>query len=240
MVRLALAVLMALVATLLANGTRAKEQDSAPRAVVERAVEAHGGAIWLHPRTLELVGTATFYDPLTGAVRQIAEDYRMWRSFEEGRRAAHEASGKVRIIARKEGKLLFEIGYDGETTWTERGVMPQAEADAYWASNFGFGIIRSALQKGFALHSAPPRKIQGRETQMVRITDPKGRDTLFGFDAESGFITYMGFRTPRGFHERFYEDFVRLDNGWVQARHVTLIYDGMVSNEVFWKNARIE
>jgi hypothetical protein len=163
----------------------------------------------------------------------------MWRTFEEGRTAAHEASGKVRIIARSAGRLLFEVGFDGETTWTERGIMPRAEADAYWASNFGFGIIRSALEEGFALSSAPPRDIGGRRTNMVRIRDPRGMQTLFGFDAESGLVTYMAFVSPRGFHERLYDDFVRLENGWVQARRVTLLYDGVIANTVFWRETRV-
>ncbi|GAB4481081.1 MAG: hypothetical protein OHK0018_12480 [Erythrobacter tepidarius] len=217
----------------------AETVEPTPRAIVERAVAAHGGAVWLDPVTLELAGTATFYDPATGAVRFVADDYRMWRTFEEGRTAAHEASGKVRIIAKAGEKVIFEVGYDGQTTWTERGIMPRAEADAYWASNFGFGIIRSALEDGFALHHAPPREIAGRQSDIVRIVDPKGAQTLFGFDRESGFVTYMAFTTPRGFHERFYSDFVRLANGWVQARRVTLLYDGIIANSVFWRETRV-
>ncbi|WP_296719898.1 hypothetical protein [Erythrobacter sp.] len=225
-------------AWLAAGPLAAEPAEQTPRAVVERAVAAHGGALWLDPGTLELSGTATFYDPATGAVRSTAEDYRMWRTFEDGRTAAHDASGKVRIIARSGDKLLFEVGYDGETTWTERGIMPRAEADAYWASNFGFGIIRSALEAGFELHHAPVRDIGGRSTNIIRIRDPQGQQTLFGFDADSGFITYMAFGAPRGWHERLYSDFVRLENGWVQARQVTLLYDGIIANRVFWSEAR--
>lgn len=227
------------VAGLAAASLAAAPPEHSPREVVERAVAAHGGALWLDPGTLELAGTATFYDAATGAVRAQADDYRMWRTFEEGRTAAHEASGKVRIVAKSAGKVLFEVGYDGESTWTEKGIMPRAEADAYWASNFGFGIIRSALEDGFELHRAPPRDIGGRLTEMVRIRDPKGQQTLFGFDVQSGFITYMAFDTPRGWHERFYSDFVRLENGWVQARRVTLIYDGIIANTVFWRETRV-
>lgn len=218
---------------------QAQPSDPAARAVVERAVAAHGGDLWLEPETLELVGTATFYDPATGAVRSEADDYRMWRTFEDGRTAAHEASGKVRIIAKSGERVIFEVGYDGETTWTERGIMPRAEADAYWANNFGFGIIRSALEEGFALQTAPQRDIGGRRTNIVRILDPNGMQTLFGCDAESGFVTYMAFDAPRGFHERLYGDFVRLENGWVQARRVTLLYDGIIANSVFWRETRV-
>lgn len=226
-------------AGLAANARAATPPDRSPREVVERAVAAHGGALWLNPGTLELAGSAVFYNPETGAIRSTADDYRMWRTFEDGRTAAHEASGKVRIVAKAGEKVLFEIGYDGETTWTERGIMPRAEADAYWSSNFGFGIIRSALNERFELNHAPARDIGGRSTNIVRIRDPEGQQTLFGFDAESGFITYMAFDAPRGWHERFYSDFVKLENGWVQARRVTLIYDGIVANSVFWNETRV-
>ena len=222
-----------------ANAQDARPESPTPRSIIERAVEAHGGEVWLEPGTLQLSGTATFYDAKTGAVRSKADDYRMWREMDAARTSARGASGKVRIIAKAGENLIFEVGYDGETTWTERGIMPKAQADAYWATNFGFGIVRQALKKGFALASAPARNLRGRGTHLVRITDPGGAETLFGFDAESGFITYLAFDTPRGFHERLYEDFVRLDNGWVQARSVTLLYDGIMSNTVFWSETRV-
>ena len=225
-------------AVMLATPVEAQEEPT-PRKVVERAIKAHGGDVWLTPRTLQLSGTATFYDTKTGEVRLTADDYRMWREMDADRTSAHGASGKVRIIAKAGERLVFEVGYDGETTWTERGVMPKAQADAYWATNFGFGVVRQSLKEGFSLSFAPPRNVRGRGTRIVRITDPKGADTLFGFDNESGFITYLAFDTPRGFHERLYDDFVKLENGWVQARSVTLLYDGMMNNTVFWSETKV-
>ena len=164
----------------------------------------------------------------------------MWREFERGRTVAHGADGKVRIIAKSGERILFEVGYDGETTWTQNGIMPKDQADAYWANNFGFGIIRSALDDGFALSFAPSRTVSGHKVSLVRVTDPQGQETLFGFDLESGFIRYMAFDSPRGFHERIYDDFVRMpESGWVQARSVTLRYDGIVSNTVQWDSVTI-
>ncbi|MEM9500535.1 MAG: hypothetical protein AAF941_01695 [Pseudomonadota bacterium] len=219
------------------------QQPVTARQIVERAITAHGGELFLEPGTLQLSGSAIFYDSTTGEPRSIASDYRMWRVMDAERTSAHGAAGKVRIRAQSDasddGEVIFEVGYDGETTWTERGIMPKPQADAYWASNFGFGIIRSALDEGFTLRSLPPRDFVGRLTEIVRITDPQGQATLFGFDGESGFIRYMAFDSPRGFHERLYDDFVRLDNGWVQARSVTLLYDGVISNTVFWTETRV-
>lgn len=222
-----------------AEGVAPAQGERTPREVVGRAVEAHGGEIWLEPGTLRLSGSAIFHDGQTGAVRARADDYRMWREMDRSRSSAHGASGKVRIIAKSADRLIFEVGHDGETTWTERGIMPKRQAEAYWATNFGFGIVRKALGEGFELAFAPPRDIRGRHTLLVRITDPNGAETLFGFDAESGFITFLAFDTPRGFHERFYADFVRLENGWTQARSVTLLYDGVMSNTVFWAETKV-
>lgn len=224
---------------LLSSPLRA-ELPLTPREIVERGLAAHGGDVFVDPKTLQLEGTAVFFDPATGQIRSNARDYRMWREFERGRRVAHGADGKVRIVAKDGESVLFEVGYDGETTWTQDGIMPKPQADAYWANNFGFGIVRSALDEGFKLSFVPPRTIAGHGVSVVRITDPGGQETLFGFDDESGFIRYMAFDSPRGFHERIYDGFVRLpESGWVQARSVTLLYDGVISNTVFWKKVTL-
>lgn len=211
------------------------EADEA-RAIVARGIAAHGGDIWLKPGTLALSGTAVFFAADSTEPSRRASDYRMWRMLDPSRSSAHGADGKVRIIARDDAGVIFEVGYDGETTWTERGIMPKARADAYWASNFGFGIIRSALRDGFTLQTVPSRNSGGHTVDLVRVLDPQGQQTLFGFDRESGFIRYLAFDSPRGFHERHYDDFIRLpESGWVQAREVTLFYDGVKNNTVFWR-----
>jgi hypothetical protein len=216
------------------------QQAPDPRELVEAAVAAHGGEAWLNPETLVLTGEAEFYAPDGAIPRSRADDYRMWRAMDPNRTSAHGADGKVRIIACSGARMLFEVGYDGETTWTDKGVLPRAEADAYWASNFGFGIIRHALADRFALEAAPPREVDGRPVNLVRVLDPQGQATLFGFDRDSRFIRYMGFRTPRGWHERTYDDFVRLpESGWVQARKVTLYYDGVKANSVLWQSVSV-
>jgi hypothetical protein len=230
-----------LAALLLAAPLSAEERSSpSPRDIVEAGVEAHGGEAWLRPGTLSLAGEAVFFSPDSAEPRSRAAEYRMWRKFDPDRKAAHGAAGKVRIVARDGERTLFEVGYDGATTWTEKGVMPKAEADAYWANNFGFGIVRSALRPGFSLEAVPSRDIGGHEVDLVRIIDPEGQATLFGFDRDSRFIRYMGFDSPRGWHERVYGDFVRLpESGWVQAREVTLFYGGVKANRVFWRHVAV-
>jgi hypothetical protein len=209
-----------------------------PRAIIAAAVEVAGGEAWLNPETLVLTGTADFYAPDQPAPVRHVDDYRMWRAMDPNRTVSHGADGKVRITARSGGKLVFEVGFDGTTTWNDKGVVPKAEADAYWASNFGFGIIRQALRDGFKLERAPDRAVDGHALDMVRVIDPAGQATLFGIDRASHFIRYMGFATPRGWHERVYADFMLLQNPrWLQAREVTLFYNGLRQNTVRWRTA---
>ncbi|WP_373488206.1 hypothetical protein, partial [Blastomonas sp.] len=233
-----LALIVGLMLALAPSASRAQSEDSA-RAILERAVAAAGGEAWLNPSTLYLAGRAVFYAPDSAQPRSTADDYRMWRAMSENRTTAHGAEGKVRIIAKSGARTLFEVGYDGETTWTEKGIMPRDQADAYWASNFGFGIIREALSPGFEVERAPDREVGGHPIWLIRIVSPDGGRTLFGIDQQSHFIRYMGFSTPRGFHERHYDDFIRLPSGWVQARTVSLFYDGIRANTVYWREVKL-
>lgn len=209
-------------------------------AILDRAIEAAGGAEWRDARTLVLEGTAVFYGASGAEPRSRSDDYRMWRVFDPARVAAHGAEGKVRILACDGARQLFTVGYDGTTTWTERGITPPAEADAFWASNFGFGIIRRARDPGFKAERVPDDSVDGHQLYMVRLTDPKGGVTLFGIDQRSFAIRSMGFQSPRGWHVRTYDDFYHpAGRRWLQAGRVTLYYNGVKSNEVIWRRATI-
>ena len=208
--------------------------------ILARATEAHGGEAWARAKTLTLSGHAIFYAPNGGTIASRADDYRMWRVFDPARAASHAAEGKVRILAKAGPRQLFTVGYDGVTTWNDKGVVPKAAADELWASNFGFGIIRHAADPGFKADRMPDDTSDGHKTYIVRLTDPQGGTTVFGIDQASYAIRTMGFMTPRGWHERSYDDFVKLTRpAWLQARHVTLRYNGVKQNEVFWTTTSV-
>lgn len=210
------------------------------RAIIARAFAAAGGDGWANARTLALNGRAVFYGA-GAAPRAIADDYRMWREFEPVRTNAHGEAGKVRIEATRNGKPMMLVGSDGTTSFNDKGVIPKVDADAFWASNFGFGVIRSALGPGFSLDRLPDDSIDGHPAFMVRVTDPAGTATLFGIDKASSAIRLAGFSTPKGWHVRIYDDFVRLkDPNWLQARKVTLYYNGVKANEVFWTGYAVD
>lgn len=226
------------VAAVPAAGQAVDSPDAAT--ILDRATEAAGGEGWAKAKTLTLSGRAIFYGANGAAVRSTADDYRMWRVYDPARKASHAAEGKVRIVAKAGDRTMFTVGYDGATTWNDKGVVPKAEADAYWASNFGFGIIRRARDPGFRAERVPDDAIGAHRLYMVRLTDPAGGVTLFGIDAGSYAIRMMAFMTPKGWHMRTYDDFVTLRNPrWLQARHVTLYYNGVKQNEVFWTMTRV-
>ena len=213
---------------------RAADNPDGPT-ILARATQAAGGAEWANAKTLMLSGRAVFWGPTGAAPRSTADSYTMWRVYDPGRTVAHAAEGKVRIIAKSGEKQIFTVGFDGITTWTEKGITPPVEAASFWASNFGFGIIRHALEPGFKAERLADDSIGKHALFIVRLTDPNGGITLFGIDAKTYAIRSMGFTTPKGWHLRTYDDFARLKRpDWLQARKVTLYYNGVKANEVYW------
>ena len=77
-------------------------------------------------------------------------------------------------------KEMFEVGYDGDTTWTQDGIMPREEADAYWASAFGFGIIRRALGDVLLFWRRTWRLCRKRRSPTRQRPDLDGDDSAIG------------------------------------------------------------
>jgi len=216
------------------------EQPLSGMEILMLAQSAAGGPVWISPQSLTLSGRAIFYAEQGAEPRAVADNYRMWREFDQNRTAAHTAQGKVRIRALTGKEVMFEVGFDGDTTWNEKGVIPKEQADAYWANSFGFGIIRQAGKPGFSAKRRADDQVAGFPAFMVELRDPGGSVTLFGVDRKDFKIRLVGFTTPKGWHHRIYRDFIRLEpSGWVQPRHVSLYYNGRKSNEVFWKDVAI-
>ena len=216
--------------------------DLTARQIMERSYRAMGGNAWARARTLKLEGRAIFWGD-GPEPRAVAPRYVMWRALEADRRSAHAADGKVRIEADLPGgRPMFRVGFDGETTWNEKGVVPRAEADAFWASNFGYGVVRHALKEGFRLERLPDDEVEGHPVFTIRVTDPAGTTTLFGIDQQAFMVRRVGFVTPRGYHERTYGDFFALARpaGWLQPGRVTLFYNGVKANMIIWEKAAVD
>jgi hypothetical protein len=210
------------------------------RQIMERAQEAQGGRDWADVKTLYLKGHGIFYSNGTQENPVIAESYTMWREMDQNRSAAHGPDGKVKIIALAKGKRFIAVSYDGVDTYTGDGKMPADKAAAYWASNFGFGIIRQALKPEFTLVRLPDDIIDGHKSYMVKIIDPQKQETLFGLDAKTFAIRKAAFNTPKGWHERIYDRFfINKRPRWLQAGHIRLYYNGVKANELFWQEIKV-
>lgn len=211
------------------------------RAILERARQAAGGDDWANARTLVLKGRAVFWGKTGAEPSSSPDSYVMHRVLDPDRQAAHGAEGKLRIEVSDKGRRLWVVGYDGKTTWNDKGAIPKPEADAYWASNFGFGIIRHALKPGFLAERLADGNVDGHPVHMVRLIDPTGTESLFGIDTGDFAIRMVGFATPRGWHVRTYDRFFRPPSmpQWLQAGKVTLTYNGVKQNEIWWDSVEV-
>ena len=240
-------ILSAAAALLLLNATHAGAQPpaTAPEnstldggSIIEMAHAAAGGETFVTPGTLFLSGHNIIYDEAGGS--RTWDRYAMWRVFADGKADARAASGKVRIEAWRGAELAMLLSYDGAATYDQSGRMADQSANAMWSSNFGFGAIRNALDEGWTQQRRADRAIDGKPARMVELTDPNGGKTLFGIERSTFDILYVGFDTPRGWHERRYSDyFSKPGVNWRQAGRVRLFYNGIKANEAVWTDFKI-
>jgi len=205
--------------------------------IMKRAHAAAGGSAWTRPQSLSMDGYAVFY---TDGQAVKNEHHRMWRGYDRGKTDAHAVDGKVRIESIRSGKPLINLSFDGAQSYTPGGALPQSESDARWSSNFGFGVIRHALDAGYSLRRLPDDLVDGQPAFVVNVIDPAGGATLFAIRHSDAAIVKVGFKTPRGWHERIYSDFYTNPGiDWVQPGRVRLYYDGVKANEVIWTSFTI-
>ncbi len=209
------------------------EQESlSPKEIMARAHEAAGGETWRRPQSLAMDGYAVFYQE-GQTVKH--ERHRMWRVYDASKSDAHTVDGKVRILSEQDGKAIIDLSYNGETTYTTEGAQPKSESDKQWSSNFGFGVVRHALDEGYALERLPDDLIDGQAAYMIRVIDAADGITQFGVSQTDYSILKVSFDTPRGWHERIYSHFYSNPNeSWVQPGRVRLYYNGVKANEVIW------
>lgn len=213
------------------------EENLSASEIMSRAHEAAGGKTWTRPRSLVMEGYAVFYKG-GGSVKH--EPHRMWRVYDADKIDAHKVDGKVRIESILSETPVINLSYDGQTTYTAQGAQPKSESDKRWSSNFGFGVIRHALDAGYSLERLPDDLIDNKPAYMVKVIDAAGGETQFGIAQEDYKILKVGFETERGWHERIYSNFYSNPNeSWVQPGRVRLYYNGVKANEVIWTSYAI-
>lgn len=200
--------------------------------IIERAYAQNGGEAWVNPETLYMEGHGLFW---RGERYVRYEPYRMWRVYPQVKDDAHAADGRVRIEAFNAGEIVFQLSFDGVHTYDQTGRLDEEADSDRWASNFGFGVIRHALDDGYQLRRGPDDYVDGAPAYTVTVIDPAGGETLFNIRQDDFAVVRVGFDTPRGWHERIYSHFYRNeDGGWRQPRRIRLFYDGVKANEIYW------
>lgn len=220
---------------------RAGSRELTAAGIVSRAHAAAGGATWMRPASLIMRGHARFFPKGDETHGIEVPDYRMWRIYPAQSTDAHAANGMVRIDARyADGRIYFQTAFDGIDTYNQTGKIPGAMASKEWSENFGFGIIRFALNPDVSLDRMPDDTAEGRPIHVVRVSDPHGGKTLFGITCDDFQIVWLGFSTPRGWHERRYSNFYRRRGvSFTQPGRVRLYYDGVKQNEVVWTDYEV-
>jgi hypothetical protein len=208
------------------------------RTIIERATAAAGGETWRRPRTLYLEGYGTFYNADGTAL--INESHRMWRVYPEFKPDAHNADGKVRIESIRAGQVVTYSAFDGVRSYNLNGIMTPSAADSQWAENFGFGVIRFALDDGYTLSRQPDDLVDGQPVYRVEVTGANGAKTLFGIARNNYQVRSVGFSTPRGWHERIYSHFFTKPGiNWLQPGRIRLYYNGVKQNEIVWRDFQL-
>lgn len=217
-----------------------KKTDNKPltaKQIMRLAHEKAGGEFWQRPLSLSLMGHAVFYQ---GDTAFQHEKHNMWRIFERTKTDAHAANGKVRIESFHQEKPVFVVTFDGQNTYDLSGKQEPSAADQRWASNFGYGAIRHALDDDYQLELAGVDTVKKDLVHWVKVIDPKQGETFFGIDQEEFKIVKVGFQTPRGWHERIYSEFFsKPEYPWLQSGRVELYYEGVLANEVFWTDFKV-
>lgn len=218
-------------------GLYPEHAEMSAAAIIGKAHAVAGGDDWRRAKSLKMNGYAVMH---RGDTAVKYDRYEMTRIYAAKKGDAHAADGKVRIEAWKGDERMFAIAFDGEKTYDANGPVSDQSANERWGANFGFGAIRHALDEGWTQTRLPDDLIDGRPAHFVELTDPSGGVTRFGIDRETHYILYVGFDTPRGWHERRYSHFFSKSGvNWVQPGRVRLFYDGVKQNEVIWEDFEI-
>lgn len=219
-------------------GARMGNPSLSARTIIERATAAAGGEAWRRPLSLYLEGYGTFY--AADGAPLINESHRMWRVYPAFKPDAHNVDGKVRIESVRAGQVVSYSAFDGTRSYGLNGVLPPSAADTQWAENFGFGVIRFALDDAYSLARQPDDLVDGQTVYRVEVSGANGSKTLFGIARNTYHVLSVGFSTPRGWHERIYSNFFsKRGISWLQPGRVRLYYNGIKQNEIVWRDFKL-
>ena len=129
------------------------------------------GTIWLHGRYLDFKGGGT--KPV------VYEPYELYRVQPRDHPNGHQADGKIRVSAYKDGKPTMQVAFDGAATYDMNGPTGEGADAPFWRLTMGFGMIRFALDPDYRLERLADDLVDGQPSYTVRVTDPSGGSSLF-------------------------------------------------------------
>lgn len=207
--------------------------------IIRKAIAAHGSDAWKHPETLQLYGSAVMHSE--GGPELILDTYNMQRVFPGTNTEARKANGKVALLARAGDEVFFDLRFNGTETHVFLSETAQKFRDNFtWSNNFGFGIIRFALDRKLECTLTGDHTFGDVPCHYITIKDASGQDTVFGIHKDSFRIIYMGFDTPLGFHLRRYGHFKQHPgNPFLIPLSLSIYYDDFRWFDVRWDDFRL-
>lgn len=240
MIRFLHKILILLSLALLPHGARAA--DPAPltaRVIVERAFAAAGGDSWRYPGTIWLKGKYLDFKP-GGTAPVIYEPYELYRVQPRDHPNGHQADGKIRVSAYKDGKPTMQVAFDGTSTYDMNGPTGEGADAPFWRLTMGFGMIRFALDPDYRLERLADDLVDGRASYTVRVSDPSGGSSLFSIRKSDARVVRIVFATPRGLHDRIFSDFFTKPGvKWVQPGRVRSYVNGIKEAEFTYSDFAI-
>ncbi len=199
----------------------ARAQSSDDRAldaaeIVRRAQAAMGGDQWLRPTSYHLHGHLLEYPD--GPGDPIRHDpYDLWRIHPDTKPDGHLADGQIRVSSFVDGEPRLQIAFDGSETYDVNGPTGEGADSPFWRTSMGFGMFRFALDDGYSLEREPDDHVDGAPVFSVTVIDPSGGRGVFSLRKDDYRMARVAFATPRGFHERRFDNFFTKDGiSWVQ------------------------
>ncbi len=207
--------------------------------IIEKTIASNGGDHWKHPKTLILDGNARMY--AQNEPDLVLNTYRMHRVFPDTNARARQANGKVAILAKSKDIVFFDLRFDGTTSDIYLSDRAKQLQDHFkWSNNFGFGIIRFAIDQNLEYSLTDVYHFGEIPCYYIKIKDASGQETIFGIEKEKFQILYMGFDTPLGFHLREYGNFNRDEMvPFVMPQSLKIYYDDFLWFEVQWETFKV-
>ena len=209
------------------------------RAIVERAFVAAGGDAWRYPGTIWLKGR--YLDFKGGGSQPVVyEPYELYRVQPRDHPNGHQADGKIRVSAYKDGRPTLQIAFDGASTYDINGPTGEGADAPFWRLTMGFGMIRFALDPDYRLERLADDLVDGAPSHTVRVTDASGGSSLFSVRKSDARIVRIVFATPRGLHDRIFSDFFTKPGvKWVQPGRVRSYINGVKEAEFTYSDFAI-